>query len=98
MALWSVLNSRTRSVIESSSKTVMGHWPIESSNLSLSATPSRPESARAVGGGLEVLYRRLFHWSGWSQDVPRKRALLPARDCVRPGRHRHSCRCDEGAG
>src|SRR5207245_1620310 len=67
MALWSVLNSRTRSVIESSSKTVMGHWPIESSNLSLSATPSRPESARAVGGGLEVLYRRLFHWSGWSR-------------------------------
>src|SRR6266702_3995183 len=37
MARRPFLNSRTGSVIESSSKTVMGHWPIESSNLSLSA-------------------------------------------------------------
>ena len=43
MARRPFLNSRKRSVEESSSKTVMGHWPIESSNLSLSATSPRVE-------------------------------------------------------
>src|SRR5579859_965311 len=49
MARRPFLNSRTGSVIESSSKTVMGHWPIESSNLSLSATqPTKGPALCAV--------------------------------------------------
>ena len=44
----------------SSSKTVMGHWPIESSNLSLSATPSRL-STFGVEGSWSVYRRILGH-------------------------------------
>src|SRR6266446_3886236 len=89
MARRPFLNSRTGSVIESSSKTVMGHWPIESSNLSLSAMGRAPpasvcEGERRAADSTRPDLRIGLSWPPGPRSGKRRHAMATAEGYARP--------------